>query len=56
MEHIGQGYGFTLYSTTIKGSMMNLPLKYDCLHDRAVIYINGEKQVSIALLGICRFT
>lgn len=44
MEQIGQGYGFILYSTTVKGPMTNLPLNYSCLHDRAVIYINGEKQ------------
>lgn len=44
MEQIGQGYGFTLYSTIVKGSMTELPLKYDCLHDRAVVYIDGEQK------------
>ena len=43
MEQIGQGYGFTLYSTNVKGPMTKLPLKYDCLRDRAVVYINGAK-------------
>ncbi|MBE5892686.1 MAG: beta-galactosidase [Lachnospiraceae bacterium] len=44
MEQIGQGYGFTLYSTIVKGPMTELPLKYDCLHDRAVVYIDGEQK------------
>ena len=44
MEQIGQGYGFTLYSTTVRGPMSELPLKFDCVHDRAIVYINGEKK------------
>ena len=42
MEDIGQSYGFTLYSTTVKGPATGLKLEYEYLHDRAQIYINGE--------------
>ena len=44
MEQIGQNYGFTLYSTTIRGPLTDLKLGYDCVHDRAIVYINGEKK------------
>lgn len=44
MEEIGQGYGFTLYSTKVHGPMGELPLRFDCVHDRAIVYINGEKK------------
>ena len=44
MEQIGQGYGFTLYSTTVKGPITDQMLDFDCVHDRAIVYINGEKK------------
>jgi beta-galactosidase len=47
MEEIGQSYGFTLYSTTLKGPVGEekpLPLKYDCVHDRAIAFLNGERK------------
>ena len=44
MEQIGQGYGFTLYSTTVKGPITDQMLDYDCVHDRAIVYISGEKK------------
>ena len=44
MEQIGQGYGFTLYSTTVKGPITDQKLDFDCVHDRAIVYINGEKK------------
>ena len=44
MEQIGQNYGFTLYSTTIRGPLTDLKLGYDCVHDRAIVYIDGEKR------------
>ena len=47
MEEIGQNYGFTLYSTTVKGPMGEdggLTLRYDCVHDRAIVFVNGEKK------------
>lgn len=42
-EDIGQNVGFTLYSTTVNGPIEGLPLDFEMLHDRAVIYINGKK-------------
>jgi beta-galactosidase len=44
MEQIGQSYGFTLYSTTVKGPITNQLLEYDCVHDRAIVYIDGVKK------------
>jgi len=44
MEEIGQSYGFTMYSTTVTGPQEALKLNYDCVHDRAIVYINGEKK------------
>lgn len=43
-EYIGQKYGFTLYSSVVRGPIEELPLIFDALHDRAVIYINGERK------------
>lgn len=42
-EDLGQNYGFTLYSTTVHGPREELHLGYDCVHDRAIVYINGAK-------------
>ena len=42
MEDIGQYYGFTLYSTTVRGPQEALPLTFDACHDRAVVFVNGE--------------
>ncbi len=42
MEDIGQGYGFTLYSTTVKGPQESMPLTIDECHDRASVFVNGE--------------
>lgn len=41
-EDIGQSFGYTLYSTVIKGPREELELGYDCLHDRAVFYMDGK--------------
>jgi beta-galactosidase len=41
-EQLGQSYGYTLYTTTVKGPREALPLKYDCLHDRATVYLDGQ--------------
>lgn len=41
MEQIGQGYGFMLYSTEVRGPQEELPLRFDCVHDRATVYIDG---------------
>ena len=42
-EDIGQNFGFTLYSTVVNGPIDRLPLGFDLLRDRAVVYIDGEK-------------
>ncbi|MDD6799172.1 MAG: beta-galactosidase [Firmicutes bacterium] len=44
MEDIGQSYGYTLYSTTVTGPLEELELGFETMHDRAVVYINGEKK------------
>lgn len=42
-EDLGQNFGYTLYSSEICGPIGRLPLEFDCLHDRAVIFVNGQK-------------
>ncbi len=43
MEEIGQDFGYTLYSTEIKGPRGNNAMAIDSLHDRAIIFVNGER-------------
>ena len=42
MEELNQDFGFVLYSTTVCGPLERLPLDIDGLHDRALIFVNGE--------------
>ena len=44
MEDIGQYYGYTLYSTVLTGPTDPKELIFDAVHDRAVVYLNGEYQ------------
>ena len=44
MEDIGQGYGFTLYSTEVRGPQENLTLRFDRVNDRAIVYVDGKKK------------
>jgi beta-galactosidase len=44
MEEIGQDFGYTLYTTEIKGPRNANPLSIDVLHDRAQVWVNGEKK------------
>jgi len=44
MEELNQDFGFVLYSTVLKGPFEEMELSIDGLHDRAIIYINGEKK------------
>ena len=44
MEDIGQYYGFTLYSTVVDGPRNENEIKFDAVHDRAVIFIDGENK------------
>lgn len=42
MEDIGQYYGFTLYSTVVDGPRDEREIRFDAVHDRAVVFIDGE--------------
>lgn len=42
MEDIGQYYGFTLYSTDVDGPRDETEIKFDAVHDRAVVLIDGK--------------
>ena len=44
MEQIGQSYGFTLYSTTVRGPITDQRLEAEAIHDRAIVYIDGQKK------------
>ena len=46
MEDIGQDFGYVLYRTVVKGPRDPWKLAIDVLHDRAQIWINGEKQAT----------
>ena len=42
MEQLGQDFGYTLYSTTLRGPFTDLPLDLGRVHDRATVYLNGK--------------
>ena len=42
MEKLGQGYGFILYRTHVRGPRETMPLILTGLHDRAHIFVNGR--------------
>ncbi|WP_062105841.1 glycoside hydrolase family 35 protein [Bacillus niameyensis] len=42
MEEYGQGYGFIVYETTIKGAYGRQRLTVQDVHDRGQVYLNGE--------------
>lgn len=46
-EDIGQNFGYTLYSTVVKGPREEMELEYACVHDRAVVFIDGEYKGTI---------
>ncbi len=46
MEEIGQNSGYVLYRTRIKGPRDNGGLYADVVHDRAQIYVDGEKRAT----------
>jgi beta-galactosidase len=46
MEHFGQNFGYILYRTKIEGNYKSDKLAVDGVHDRAYIYINGEKKAT----------
>ena len=41
MEALGQGHGFVLYRTTIKGPLEQQPLTIQACHDRAQVFLDG---------------
>lgn len=41
-EDFGQSFGYTMYSTFVNGPIDDLPLEFEMLHDRAVIYMDGS--------------
>ena len=46
MEEIGQDFGYVLYRTEIKGPRNGWKMAIDAVHDRAQIWINGEKRAT----------
>ncbi|MBP1996846.1 glycoside hydrolase family 35 protein [Paenibacillus eucommiae] len=42
MEKLGQKYGFILYSTTVSGPRMGEELHLQEVHDRALVFLDGE--------------
>ncbi len=42
MEDIGQDFGYLLYRATIKGPFNDWPMRFDVLHDRANVFVDGE--------------
>lgn len=42
MEKLGQGYGFILYKTHLKGPRDYMPLVINEIHDRAYIFVNDD--------------
>jgi beta-galactosidase len=41
-EDLDQNFGFTLYSTVVKGPISGTRLTFDVLHDRAAVYFDGK--------------
>ncbi len=46
MEQIGQAFGYTLYRTIIRGQKDDGQLTADVIHDRAQVFVNGEKRAT----------
>ncbi|MFV0504684.1 MAG: glycoside hydrolase family 35 protein [Lachnospirales bacterium] len=44
MEELNQNFGFILYSTVLKGPFEECEIEILGLHDRAIIYIDGEQK------------
>jgi len=47
MEDIGQDFGYTLYRTAVSGPSDGWGLGIDKVHDRAQIFVDGEKKSTI---------
>lgn len=46
MEEIGQDFGYVLYRTEITGPKNDWPMAAAAVHDRAQIWVNGEKKAT----------
>ncbi len=46
MEEIGQSYGYLLYRTVIRGERERAELSAEVVHDRAQVFVNGEKRAT----------
>ncbi len=42
MEELGQDFGYTLYRTTLRGPLTEMPLELGRVHDRAQVFLNGR--------------
>ena len=42
MEELGQGYGYILYRTVIRGPRNDWPMTLEPIADRAYVFVNGE--------------
>ncbi|WP_077328673.1 glycoside hydrolase family 35 protein [Virgibacillus siamensis] len=42
MEKLGQNFGFILYRTIVSGPISNAALYIDAVHDRALVFVNGN--------------
>ncbi len=47
IEDIGQDFGYTLYRSTVNGPSDGWGLTIEKVHDRAQIFVDGEKKVTI---------
>ncbi len=41
-EAIGQNWGYTVYSTVVRGPREEMQLRADAIHDRAAVFMDGE--------------
>ncbi len=46
MEEIGQNFGYVLYRTSIRGPRDNGYLHAEAVHDRAQVFVDGEKRAT----------
>jgi beta-galactosidase len=51
MEEAGQGYGFIVYETVIKGAYGKQTITVQDVHDRGQIYLNGEYAGLVERIG-----
>ncbi|MEH7251522.1 beta-galactosidase [Neobacillus niacini] len=51
MEEYGQGYGFIVYETVIKGAYGKQTITVQDIHDRGQIYLNGEYAGLVERIG-----